>query len=160
MSGKNFRPLFLMSGKNVFHSPPPPHPQHCREKQWPEIKICCRASSVLAGQFWQTPPELKGASFAPACQLNVFALLVPSLLNCRTIKSCWANNLVASCQQFSSLADHRGVRLHFPAAWFVDNLLQGCRAQHTCYKLFQQLVIALQFNNLSTSCEWLNYLIK
>jgi hypothetical protein len=22
-----------------------------------EIKICCRASSVLAGQFWQTPPE-------------------------------------------------------------------------------------------------------
>jgi hypothetical protein len=30
------------------------------EKFWPEIKICCRASSVLAGQFWQTPPELKG----------------------------------------------------------------------------------------------------
>jgi hypothetical protein len=30
------------------------------------IKICCRASLVLAGQFWQTPPELKGASFAPA----------------------------------------------------------------------------------------------
>ena len=22
-----------------------------------EIKNCCRASSVLAGQFWQTPPE-------------------------------------------------------------------------------------------------------
>jgi hypothetical protein len=28
-------------------------------------KICCRAPSVLAGQFWQTPPELEGASFAP-----------------------------------------------------------------------------------------------
>jgi hypothetical protein len=36
----------------------------------------------------------------------------------------------------------------------VDNLLQGCWAQQTCYKLFQQLVIVLQFNNLSTSCEW------
>jgi hypothetical protein len=36
----------------------------------------------------------------------------------------------------------------------VDNLLQGCWAQQTCYKLFQQLVIVLQFNNLSTSCKW------
>jgi hypothetical protein len=36
----------------------------------------------------------------------------------------------------------------------VDNVLQGCWAQQTCYKLFQQLVIVLQFNNLSTSCEW------
>jgi hypothetical protein len=36
----------------------------------------------------------------------------------------------------------------------VDNLLQGCWAQQTCYKLFQQLVIVPQFNNLSTSCEW------
>jgi hypothetical protein len=44
----------------------------------------------------------------------------------------------------------------------VDNLLQGCWAQQTCYKLFQQLVIVLLFNNLSTSCEWQpcsNYLI-
>jgi hypothetical protein len=32
----------------------------------------------------------------------------------------------------------------------VDNLPQGCWAQQTCYKLFQQLVIVLQFNNLST----------
>jgi hypothetical protein len=32
----------------------------------------------------------------------------------------------------------------------VDNLLQGCWAQQTCYNLFQQLVIVLQFNNLST----------
>jgi hypothetical protein len=36
----------------------------------------------------------------------------------------------------------------------VDNLLQGCWAQQTCYKLFPQLVVVLQFNNLSTSCEW------
>jgi hypothetical protein len=36
----------------------------------------------------------------------------------------------------------------------VDNLLQGCWVQQTCYKLFQQLVIVLQLNNLSTSCEW------
>ena len=35
----------------------------------------------------------------------------------------------------------------------VDNLLQGWWAQQTCYKL-QQLVIVLQFSNLSTSCEW------
>jgi hypothetical protein len=46
-----------------------------------------------------------------------------------------------------------------PSLWtscqrLVDNLLQGCWAQQTCYKLFQQLVIVLQFNNLSTSCEW------
>jgi hypothetical protein len=36
----------------------------------------------------------------------------------------------------------------------VNNLLQGCWAQQTCYKLFQQFVIVLQLNNLSTSCEW------
>ena len=36
----------------------------------------------------------------------------------------------------------------------VDNFLQGCWAQQTCYRLFQQLVIVLEFNNLSTSCEW------
>jgi hypothetical protein len=30
----------------------------------------------------------------------------------------------------------------------VDNLLQGCCAQQTCYKLFQQLDIVLQFSNL------------
>ena len=37
----------------------------------------------------------------------------------------------------------------------VDNLLQGCCAQQTCHnKLFQQLVIILKFNNLSTNCEW------
>jgi hypothetical protein len=29
----------------------------------------------------------------------------------------------------------------------VDNLLQDFLAQQTCYKLFQQLVIVLQFNN-------------
>jgi hypothetical protein len=34
-------------------------------------------------------------------------------------------------------------------------LPQCCWAQQTCYKLFQQLVnMILQFNNLSTSCEW------
>jgi hypothetical protein len=33
----------------------------------------------------------------------------------------------------------------------VDNLLQGCWAQQTCYKLFQQFVML--FHNLSTSCE-------
>jgi hypothetical protein len=36
----------------------------------------------------------------------------------------------------------------------VDDLLQGCWSQQTCYKLFQQLVIVVQFNNLSTCCEW------
>jgi hypothetical protein len=35
-----------------------------------------------------------------------------------------------------------------------DSLRQGCWAQQTCYKLFQQLIIVLQFSNLSTSCEW------
>jgi hypothetical protein len=39
-------------------------------------------------------------------------------------------------------------------ALLVDNLLQGCWAQQTCYKFSQQLGIVLQFNNLSTSCEW------
>jgi hypothetical protein len=29
-----------------------------------EINIYCRASSVLAEKFWQTPPELRGTSFA------------------------------------------------------------------------------------------------
>jgi hypothetical protein len=28
-------------------------------------KNLLQASWVLAGQFWQTPPELKGTSFAP-----------------------------------------------------------------------------------------------
>jgi hypothetical protein len=36
----------------------------------------------------------------------------------------------------------------------VDNLLQGCWAEQTCYKLFKQLFLVQQFNNLSTSCEW------
>jgi hypothetical protein len=35
----------------------------------------------------------------------------------------------------------------------VDNLLQGCWAQQTFYKLSQQLVIVLQINKLLTSCE-------
>jgi hypothetical protein len=38
--------------------------------------------------------------------------------------------------------------------WLVDKLLQDSWAQQTCYKLFQQLFIVLQLNNLSTSCEW------
>jgi hypothetical protein len=40
------------------------------------------------------------------------------------------------------------------ACW---RLPTGLLTQQTCYKLlglFQQLVIVLQFNNLSTSCEW------
>jgi hypothetical protein len=36
----------------------------------------------------------------------------------------------------------------------VDKFLQGCWAQLTCYNLFQQLVVVLQLNNLSTSWEW------
>ena len=57
------------------------------------------------------------------CQQDVFVLLVPSLLT--------------TCQRL------------------VDNLIAatGCCSQQICYKLFQQLVIVLQFNNLSTSCE-------
>jgi hypothetical protein len=52
--------------------------------------------------------------------------------------------------------------------WLVDNLLQGCWGQQTCYELLQQLVIVLQFNNfeqvvshnlfkvvkLQDTCEW------
>jgi hypothetical protein len=38
-----------------------------------------QASSVLAGQFWQTPPELKGASFAPdVLSLIGTAIAVPT----------------------------------------------------------------------------------
>jgi hypothetical protein len=44
-------------------------------------------------------------------------------------------NLLTSCQRF------------------IDNLLQGFSAQQICHKLFQQLVIVLQLNNLSTSCQ-------
>ena len=36
---------------------------------------------------------------------------------------------------------------------WVTNLLQAWWTQQPCYKLFQQLVIGLQVNNLSTSCE-------
>jgi hypothetical protein len=38
----------------------------------------------------------------------------------------------------------------------VGNLLQGCWVQQTCYKLFQQLVIVLQFNN---STWWNNSIV-
>jgi hypothetical protein len=37
----------------------------------------------------------------------------------------------------------------------VDNLLQGCLAEQTCYKSFQHLVIVLQFNKLWTTCVFL-----
>jgi hypothetical protein len=44
-----------MSGKKIFP---------LANRFWGKIvvrnKIFCRASSVLAGQLWQTPPELKG----------------------------------------------------------------------------------------------------
>jgi hypothetical protein len=39
-------------------------------------KFCCRAPSVLAGQFWQTPPELKGASFAHVQVVRKYANLL------------------------------------------------------------------------------------
>jgi hypothetical protein len=52
-----------------------------------------------------------------------------------------SNAVPTTCQQYA-------------CSQLVDNLLQGCWAQQTCRKLFQQLVIILQFNNLSTSCEW------
>jgi hypothetical protein len=59
---------------------------------------------------------------------------------------------------FQQLVNRMCSHCLFPACWqvvneLVNKLLQGCRAQQTCYKLFQQLVIVLQFNNLSTSCE-------
>jgi hypothetical protein len=62
-------------------------------------------------------------------------MLFQQLVN-RMCSHCLFPSLLTSCQRL------------------VDNLLQGCWAQQTCYKLFQQLVIVLQFNNFSTSCEW------
>jgi hypothetical protein len=53
----------IFYARKIFFTPPP---------TLSEIKICCRASSVLAGKFWQTPPELKEASFAPATLLCDF----------------------------------------------------------------------------------------
>jgi hypothetical protein len=59
MSGKIFQPFFLMSGK-IFSKRIEKKGKIVARK-----KICCKAPSVLAGKFCQTPPELKGASFAP-----------------------------------------------------------------------------------------------
>jgi hypothetical protein len=65
-----------------------------------------------------------------------------------------SNNVPTTCQQ--------GVfALLVPSLWkscqrLFRNLLQCCWAQQSCYKLCQQLVIVLQFINLSTSCEVVN----
>jgi hypothetical protein len=63
-----------------------------------------------------------------------------------------SNAVPTTCQQdvFALLAPS----LLTSCQRLIDNLLQGCWSQQTCYKLFQQLAIVLQFNNLSTSCEW------
>jgi hypothetical protein len=70
---ENFLTLFLMSGKKIFNI-------FGKIKQWPEIKICCRASSVLAGKFWQTPPELR-SQFRPWSKVHG-SLLGKPLGNC------------------------------------------------------------------------------
>jgi hypothetical protein len=63
-----------------------------------------------------------------------------------------SNAVPTTCQQdvFALLVP----RLLTSSQRLVDNLLQSYWAQQTCYKLFQQFVIVLPFNNLSTSCEW------
>jgi hypothetical protein len=57
--------------------------------------------------------------------------------------------VLTTCQQnvFALLVDKLST-----TCWQLA--IQGSWAQQTCYKLFEQLVIVLQFNNLSTSCEW------
>jgi hypothetical protein len=40
------------------------------------------------------------------------------------------------------------------ACWQLASRLLNSTGMQTCYMLFQQLVIVLQFNNLSTSCVW------
>jgi hypothetical protein len=56
---------------------------------------------------------------------------------------------------FQQLVNRMCSHCLFPACWQVVNGLlttcykvNGCWAQQTCYKLFQQLVIVLQFNKL------------
>jgi hypothetical protein len=58
----------------------------------------------------------------------------------RLVTSCWdLLQVVETCYKLLRLVT---------SCW---DLLQ---VVETCYKLFQQLVIVLQFNNLSTGCEW------
>jgi hypothetical protein len=70
--------------------------------------------------------------------------------SCNKLQQTCSNAVSTTCQQdvFALLVPS------LLTSCLVDNLLQGCWAQQTYHKLFQQLVIVLQFNNLSTSCEW------
>jgi hypothetical protein len=90
--------------------------QHCYNLLTSLLQACCehiftRKNAQVVTNLQQTCSN----AVPTACQQDVFALLVPSLLT--------------SGQQL------------------VDNLPQGCWAQQTCYKLFQQLVIVVQFVN-------------
>jgi hypothetical protein len=70
--------------------------------------------------------------------------------SCNKLQQTCGNAVPTTCQQdvFALLVPS----LLTSCQRLVDNLLQGC-VQQNCYKLFQQLVIVLQFNNSSTSCE-------
>jgi hypothetical protein len=57
---KNFSTIFFNVWKKKFHPPPRPLANIFGGNMVSEIQISCRASSVLAGQFWQTPPKLRG----------------------------------------------------------------------------------------------------
>ena len=91
------------------------------------VSLPCSRATVYTRKNAQVVTKLQqtcSIAVPTTCQQDVLALLVPSLLT--------------SCQ---------------------DLVKTYCKVprlfiQQTCYKLFQQLVIVLQFNNLSTSYEW------
>ena len=72
--------------------------------------------------------------------------------NAQVVTTC-SNAVLTTCQQ-DVLALLVPSLLTSCQRFVGGNLLQGCWAQQTCCKLFQQLIIVLQFHNVSTSCEW------
>ena len=123
-----------------------------------------------------------GTSSAKTCLLttceqtcnNFFAdlLQVVRFYVCRQDLVCYTRKnaqLVTNLQQTCSTLDGTSL-LQDLFALLVPSLLTSCYkpaadllqawwTQQPCYKLFQQLVIGLQVNNLSTSCEqqtWCN----
>jgi hypothetical protein len=123
-------------------------------------KLTYTPTTLLITRFvMETVPSVNNGTcgeFLPVnCQLSMEWSLVYTRKNVQLVtnmqQTC-SNVVSTTCQQdvFALLVPS----LLTSYQRLVDNLLQGCWAQQTCYKLFQQLVVVLQFNNLSTSCEW------
>jgi hypothetical protein len=98
------------------------------------FQTCWQLVTSSPTACWETYYTRKNAQIATNLQ-QICSNAVPTTCQ-QDVFALLVPSLLTSCQRL------------------VGNLLQVCWAQKTCYKLFQQLVIVLQFNNLSTSCEW------